>query len=107
MTKRKSRTQEEKEGLVKAFLKSELSLSKWCKENKIPITTFNGWMKKYENKVSFIQLEPTTKTSVEETEKLFKNEISIEFNEFKITITDHSSMHLLENVLKVVKNLNV
>ncbi len=110
MTKNKHKTQEEKEALVNTFLKSNQSLSKWCKDKNIPITTFSGWIKKYKNKVSFIPLDPIPKTTTvvaTVTKKSLINELRIEFNEFKITITDGSSMHLLENVLKVVKKLNV
>lgn len=110
MTTRIKRTCEEKEILVTTFLKSGLTLSKWCKDNKIPITTFKGWMQKYKNEVSFISLEPISKytnTLPDLALDPLNNELFIEFNGFKITVTDHSSVNLLEKVLKVVKSLDV
>lgn len=52
-----NRTLEEKENLINAFLKGNQSMAKWCKENQISLSTFNGWMKKRKDKVTFISLE--------------------------------------------------
>lgn len=77
MAKPNYRSQDEKEALINNFLKSNLSLSKWCKENKILITTFNSWMKNYKNKVIFIPLDPIPKTSVMVDEGSYKSEIFV------------------------------
>lgn len=97
------RTYEEKENLITAFLKSNQSMTKWCKEHQISLSTFNGWMKKRKGNVTFIPLE----SPVNPFQKSTPNELHIEFRDFKITIGDHSSMLLLESTLNVVKNLYV
>lgn len=104
MTKEhENRTLEEKENLINAFLKSNQSMTKWCKEHQISLSTFNGWMKKRKNNVTFIPLE----SPVNPLQESASNELHIEFKDFRITIGDHSSMLLLENTLKVVRNLYV
>ncbi|MGL5260073.1 MAG: hypothetical protein ACRC7V_08190 [Lachnospiraceae bacterium] len=38
-------TCEEKKELVAACLKREGSINSWCKENKLPSSTFHDWLK--------------------------------------------------------------
>jgi transposase-like protein len=112
MSKQKNRTWEEKEVLIKSYISSGLTLSKWCKENSIPITTFNGWRKKYKNRQPFLYINQETEvqnisSTAEKTSRLFEGELQLEIKSIKIIITEESSMPLLEKVLKAVKNLDV
>lgn len=111
MDQKKLRTQDEKAALVSAFLKSGLSRSQWCKEHKIPITTFSAWIQKQKTKVSFIPVTSTKTTpSIKDRASIIqdiKDEIVIEIKDCKIKITENSSMLLLKKVLKVVQDLDV
>lgn len=100
------RTLEEKEILINSFLKSNQSMAQWCRDNQIPTTTFNGWMRRRKTKIAFIPLEPaiTKKIHVKESQDI---NLILEFMDCKITINNNSPLDLLEKTLKVVKNLYV
>lgn len=105
--KHTKRTLDEKENFISAFLKSNMSMAKWCKENQIPITTFRGWMKNKKGKVTFIPLKPSDSNVNSTFEKAATLDLIIEFKDFKFNISNDSSIELLEKTIKVVKNLYV
>lgn len=108
MTKKHTkRTLEEKEMLIKSFIESKNSVAVWCRDNQIPITTFNGWMKKRKAKVTFLPLKSANTAINNSSEKLKQAELIIEFKEFKFNISNDSSVELLEKAIRVVKNLYV
>jgi hypothetical protein len=108
MTKKHTkRTLEEKEMLINSFIDSKKSVAGWCRDNQIPITTFNGWMKKRKTKVTFLPLKSTNTAIKNSSEKSKQTELIIEFKEFKFNISNASSVELLEKAIRVVKDLYV
>lgn len=112
MSKQKNRTWEEKEILIKAYINSGLTISRWCKENSIPVTTFNGWRKKFKNRQSFLYInqeseDQKSSSGDEKGSRVSEGKLKLEINNIKIIITKETSLPLLEKVIKVVKLLGV
>lgn len=99
--------------LAKEFLASTDSMNKWCKERKLPHSTFHGWVKKYKAKQApgdFVELvAPKKKMIKKDVVMLQKNHptLLIEYHDFKLSIEGHIEPLLLEEVLKVVTSLHV
>lgn len=83
-----------KQELVEEQKNSRLSTSEWCKEHKIPVSTFYGWIKKEVPKKhnrNFLKLENTPKAAN-------STAITIEIRDVKIVIEDN--IELLQRILK-------
>ena len=101
-------TQEEKSNLVQAFMESGESMQVWCKKMKLPYSTFHGWVKKCKEmeEYAFIELTPSAPPKVT-TPNEKPSSILIEYENFKINLTEDVESCFLEKVLKVVATLNV
>ena len=111
---KKSRSKEEKLKLIEDFKASGLSMSKWCATNGIATSTMSTWLAKTNNKnkktktvksnkkAKFIEVPKTTivKSSG-------NNRVTLEYKDFKISVSDSQDMLLLKDILKVVTELNV
>ena len=108
---KKSRSKEEKLKLIEDFKASGLSMSKWCAINEMATSTMSTWLAKTNNKnkkvksnkkAKFIEVPKTTMAK-----SLDNNKVTLEYKDFKISVSDSQDMLLLKDILKVVTELNV
>ncbi|MGL5259522.1 MAG: IS66 family insertion sequence element accessory protein TnpA [Lachnospiraceae bacterium] len=101
-------TEEEKRNLVQTFMGSGESMQVWCKKMKLPYSTFHGWVKKCKEmeEYAFIELTPSAPPKVTASNEK-PSSILIEYENFKINISEDVELCFLEKVLKVVATLNV
>ena len=101
-------TEEEKSNLVQTFMESGESMQVWCKKMKLPYSTFHGWVKKIKEleEHAFIELTPSAPPKVT-TSNEKPSSILIEYENFKLNISEDVESCFLEKVLKVVATLNV
>lgn len=109
------RTKEEKIKLIEDYKASGLSMNKWCFENGIATSTMSTWLAKINNKnkktktksksnkkAKFVEVTTPIKTSITSASK-----VTLEYKDFKISISDSLDILLLKDILKVVTELNV
>ncbi len=111
---RKSRSKEEKLKLIEDYKASGLSMSKWCAANGIATSTMHTWLASTNNKknkskttksnkkAKFIEVPKATMAK-----SLDNNKVTLEYKDFKISISDSHDILLLKDILKVVTELNV
>ena len=111
---RKLRSKEEKLKLIENYKASGLSMSKWCAANGIATSTLSTWLASTNNKkkktkstksnkkAKFIEVPKTTMVKT-----LDNNKVTLEYKDFKISISDSQDILLLKDILKVVTELNV
>lgn len=103
------KTNEEKSKLITDYKDSGLSMTKWCKANNISASTLSNWLRDKEHsnaeskkKIKFIEM-PFIPEPVPEISSV----ITVEYKSFKIVVPTNADCKSLENILKVVTQLNV
>ena len=109
------RTKEEKLKLIEDFKSSELSMNKWCIENNIATSTMSTQLAKTNNKkkktknksksnkkAKFVEVTTPIKNAIKSD-----SIVTLEYKNFKISISDSLDVLLLKDILKVVTELNV
>ena len=110
---KKSRSKEEKLKLIEDFKASGLSMSKWCAINGMATSTMSTWLAKNNNKKKTKTVKSNKKAKFIEVPKttmaksLDNNKVTLEYKDFKISVSDSQDMLLLKDILKVVTELNV
>ena len=94
--KRVFRTKSEKEQLVADFVESGMSKNSWCRKHGIPTSTLNNWLHHNSKKCrtdnenySFMEISGMT------NEINCKSNVQIEYDGFKITITELTDISFL------------
>lgn len=116
------RTKEEKLKLIEDYKASGLSMNKWCIENSIATSTMSTWLAKTNNnnkktknnnkktknksksnkKAKFVEVTTPIKNAIKAD-----SIVTLEYKDFKISISDSLDVLLLKDILKVVTELNV
>lgn len=103
------RTKEEKFRLIADYKSSGLTMTKWCKKNDIPASTLAGWIRNgkahdstLEKKAKFVEVSFSTEPVMEK-----KADIVIECKDIKVIVPAGADSKSVENVLRVVTQLNV
>lgn len=106
--KRVFRTKSEKEQLVADFVESGMSKNSWCRKHGIPTSTLNNWLHHNSKKCrtdnenySFMEISGMT------NEINCKSNVQIEYDGFKITITELTDISFFKDVLKAVRSTDV
>jgi transposase-like protein len=123
MKKGKHRTKEEKEALIKNYLESGLSKNAWCRNNNIPISTFNGWEKKINkgsntDEVIFVSPKPKKQSDTEtisptiiedNTSNLKAAEFTtiLEVYDCKLHINETTPFSFISQLIKTVRESHV
>lgn len=84
-------------------------MTEWCKKKDIPTSTLAGWLRgknpdvaKSRRKAKFIEVSFSADTSGRNNA-----DITVEYKSFKLTVPAGADLKSLENLLKVVTQLNV
>ena len=109
------RTKEEKLKLIADYEASGLSKTEWCNANGIPTSTFSRWLHstkadvtKAKSKAKFVEVTlPTGLQEQPEPQAKNTGDITVEYKSFKITIPANVDIRTLENILKVVLQVDV
>lgn len=107
---RVQRTMAEKEQLINDFKSSNQSMKTWCLKNNVPVSSLSGWISKQnkhathlEKECKFIEINAPLK----ESDTVNTADILIECNSCIIHVFRGFDSLLLEEILKVVKKINV
>jgi len=93
----------EREQLISDFKSSGLSMTKWCQQNKLPVSTVSGWMKTRhkntakESATTFIEIKPQAPAS----------NLKISIGCVDVIIDNSTDMGLLTRLIKAVNEVNV
>jgi len=122
MEKRKYRTKEEKQVLVKNYLESGLSRKAWCSKNNIPISTLVGWEKQLnrinKDEIIFISPKPSKRINKEKRRPSVANDKVIiaepavftailETHECKLHINEKTPISFISQLLQVLREAYV
>lgn len=98
-------SKEDKEQLISEFKASGLSMTKWCHEKQIPISTFNGWIKKGSKKIKSI----TTPKFVELTSNtpITRSSLRLTIGSVCVEIDSYTDLNLIARLIKAVNQADV
>ena len=94
------RTREEREALVKQWRESGKTMTAWCSEQQIPITTFCGWA--YPKKASKKSNIVTRTDFAELRDEMSTAKVLIEWRGCKIHIDCEAAPMILERCLPII-----
>ncbi len=93
---------DEKQTIIAEYNKSGLTTSEFCKDNKIGITTLNRWIGHRDPQFIKVNRSTISDTNQLQTITENRNEIRIEYKEFKIFANAMTDESLLCTILKSV-----